>query len=441
MKRSLMLVALAGLLLLVCAMPLRAATGPVIRLEIRGVINPLTTRYLERGLQLARQQDAELVVVELDTPGGLETAMREMVQLLMQSAVPTAVYVTPGGARATSAGLFILLAADVAAMAPATHVGAAHPVPLGEEISDVMDAKVTSDAAALVRSIATDRGRNADWAERAVRENLSVTAEEALEINVIDLVAVDLSDLLRQLDGRAVADVTLETAGKLMQDEPMNLGERFFHVITEPNLAYLLLSLGTLLLLTELADPGLSIAGIGAVVAFLIAFLGLGNLPVNWVGVALLGVSAVLFVVALMTDTEAIVSVVALVPFVLGSLLLFVPLAPASPALPTVRVSLWLIALVGLMIIGFSLLVLRAILVAIQRPPQSGAQRLVGFEGVALTDLTPTGQVRVDRQEWSAIAVGDHIPAGHAVRVTEITGVRLLVEAADATGENTSLQR
>ncbi|MGC9523397.1 MAG: NfeD family protein [Anaerolineae bacterium] len=441
MKRRLMFVALTGLLLLAVTAPLQAATGPVLRLEIRGVINPLTTRYLARGLEIARQEDAELVVIELDTPGGLETAMREMVQLLLQSSVPTVVYVTPGGARATSAGLFVLLAADVAAMAPATHVGAAHPVPLGEEISDVMDAKVTSDAAALVRSIATKRGRNADWAERAVRENLSVTAEEALELNVIDVVAADLSDLLRQLDGRTVDDVTLETGGKLVDDEPMNIGERFYHVITEPNLAYLLLSVGTLLLLTELADPGLSIAGIGAVVAYLIAFLGLGNLPVNWVGVALLAVSAVLFVVALLTDTEAIVSVVALVPFVLGSLLLFVPFRPISPALPTVRVSPWLIAFVGLIIIGFSLLVLRAILLAIRRPPQSGAQRLIGWEGLALTDLTPTGQVRVDRQEWSAIAIGDDpIPAGSAVRVRDITGVRLLVEAAEPVAKDTNLQ-
>ncbi|MGC9467952.1 MAG: NfeD family protein [Anaerolineae bacterium] len=435
MKRGLLLMAIAGCLLLSFPIPIQAATGPVLLLEIRGVINPLTTRYLERGFQTARQQDAELVVIALDTPGGLETAMREMVQMLLQASVPTAVYVTPGGARATSAGLFILLAADVAAMAPATHVGAAHPVPLGEEISDVMDAKVTSDAAALVRSIATTRGRNAEWAEQAVRENLSVTAEEAEAINVIDLVAADLNDLLLQLDGREVAGTTLQTAGKLLQEEPMNLAERFFHVITEPNIAYLLLSLGTLFLLAEIADPGLSVAGIGAAVSFTIAFLGLGNLPVNWAGIVLLGISVILFVIALLTDTEAIVSVAALVPFVLGSLLLFVPFRPISPALPAVRVSPWLIGLIAVGMISFSLIVLRAILVASRRPPQSGAQRLVGFEGIALTDLVPAGQVRVDRQQWSAITKGEEIPAGSTVRVTGITGVRLEVERADEGGD------
>ena len=429
MKRKLLGVALVALLALIGVVPLHAATGPVLVLEIEGVINPLTTRYLERGLQLAQRQDAELIVITLDTPGGLETAMRDMVQLLLDSPVPTAVYVTPRGARATSAGLFVLMAADVAAMAPATHVGAAHPVPLGAEIDEISGAKATSDAAALVRSVAVARGRNAEWAEGAVRENLSVTSEEAIEINVIDLIATDLNDLLRQVQGRVVGDVTLEPLGRTVEEIPMNVGERFFHVITEPNIAYLLLSLGTLLVLAEVADPGLSIAGIGAVVAFIVAFLGLGNLPVNWAGIALLAVSVILFAVALITDTEIVVSLAALIPFVMGSLLLFVPFEPISPALPVVRVSLWLIGIMGAAIFGFSLVVLRAVLIASRRPPQSGAQRLVGYTGVALTDLAPTGQVRVDRQDWSAIAVGGAIQAGSAIRVAGITGVRLEVTA------------
>jgi membrane-bound serine protease (ClpP class) len=222
----------------------------------------------------------------------------------------------------------------------------------------------------------------------------------------------------------------------MVQEAPMNISERFFHVITEPNIAYLMLSLGTLLLLTELADPGLSVAGIGAAVTFIVAFLGLGNLPVNWAGLALLGGSAVLFVIALLTDTEAIVSLAALVPFVLGSLLLFVPFAPISPAMPIVRVSPWLIGITGFTILGFSFLVLRAILTASRLPPKSGAQRLVGEEGTALTDLTPTGQVHVDRQSWSAVAVGEEIPTGSRIRVVDITGVRLKVVPADGATDN-----
>ncbi|HXK44097.1 MAG TPA: nodulation protein NfeD [Anaerolineae bacterium] len=432
MKRYLLLLVLLSLLWAAAPLPAQAADGPVVLLEIEGVINPFTTRYLERGLRLAEQRGAQLVIITLDTPGGLETAMREMVQLLLDSPVPTAVFVAPGGARATSAGLFILLAADVAAMAPATHVGAAHPVPLGTEISDVMDAKMTSDAAALVRSVAAQRGRNADWAERAVRENLSVTAAEALEINVIDVVADDLDALLRQLEGREAGNRTLRPLGATRQVQRMNFSERFFHIITEPNIAYLLLSLGTLLVLAELADPGLSVAGVGAVVAYIVAFMALGSLPVNWAAIALLVLSVVFFVVGLLTDTEIVVSIAGLVPFILGSLLLFAPFTPTSPAVPVVRVNPWLIGLMALAILAFSLLVLRAVIAASRRPPQAGAQRLVGMVGVALTDLAPTGQVRVDLQDWSAVSVSGAIRAGEAVRVERITGVRLYVTSHES---------
>ncbi len=434
MKRFTLFLLLIGL----CAVflsppPAHATTSPVLVLEIEGIINPMTGRYLERGLQLAEQQDAQLVVITLDTPGGLETAMREMVQQLLDAPLPIAVYVTPSGARATSAGLFVLLAADIAAMAPATHVGAAHPVTLGAETDEIMDEKATSDAAALIRSIATERERNAEWAERAVRESLSATAAEALELDVIDLVAEDLSALLQQLDGREVAGQHLRMTGIQPQVHPMNLNERFFHIITDPNIAYLLLSLGTLMLLAEIADPGLSVAGIGAVVAYLLAFIGLGSLPVNWAAVALLGVSVIFFIVGLLTDTEFIVSLAGLVPFILGSLLLFVPFTPTSPTMPTVRVSPWLIAIMVLLIFGFSILILRAVIEASHRPAQAGAQKLIGMEGIALADLTPAGQVRVDLQDWSAVSVAGPIRAGDPVRVTGIAGVRLQVAPAAPT--------
>ncbi|MGC9332742.1 MAG: NfeD family protein, partial [Anaerolineae bacterium] len=327
--------------------------------------------------------------------------------------------------------LFVLMAADVAAMAPATHVGAAHPVPLGAEIDEVMDAKATSDAAALVRSITAERGRNTEWAERAVRESLSVTADEALEIDVIDVLAPTLDNLLEQLDGRKITGQTLQTAGAYVDRQPMNLNERFFHIITEPNIAYLLLSLGTLLLLAEIADPGLSVAGIGTIVAFVVAFMGLGSLPVNWGAVALLGLSVVFFVVGLVTDTEFSVSLVGLVPFILGSLLLFSPFTPTSPAVPVVQVSPWLIGTMVVALLVFSVFVLRAVIEASHRPPQAGAQKLVGMEGVALTNLTPAGQVRVDLQDWSAVSVAGPIREGEPVRVTGIAGVRLQVAHAE----------
>ena len=433
MKRVLSLTLLAFFLLASLPAMAQPGQGPVIVIEVQGVINPLTARYLDRTLRLAGQQAAQVVVLVLDTPGGLESSMREMVQALLESPLPTVVYVAPRGARATSAGMFITLAANVATMAPATHIGAAHPVSLGGEveIGEEMEEKMTSDAAALVRSVATARGRNAEWAERAVRENLSVTADEALEQNIIDLVANDLDDLLRQLDGRSVTmawgTVVLRTEGVPVERHPMNLIERFMHIITDPNIAYLLLSIGTLCLMAELSDPGLSVPGIASVVCFILAFMALGSLPVNWAGVALLALAVVFFAIGLLTETEAIVTVAGLVPFILGSLLLFSPFTPTSPAAPDLRVSPWLIGTMSLGILAFSFLVLRAIITAKRLPPQSGAERLVGRRGVACTDLMPEGQVRVELEDWSAVAVEEGIRAGEPVQVVGIVGVRLHV--------------
>ena len=441
MKRVLSLTLLAFFLLASLPAMAQPGQGPVIVIEVQGVINPLTARYLDRTLRLAGQQAAQVVVLVLDTPGGLESSMREMVQALLGSPLPTVVYVAPRGARATSAGMFITLAADVAAMTPATHIGAAHPVPLGSEveISEEMEEKMTSDAAALVRSVATARGRNAEWAERAVRENLSVTAGEALEQNIIDLVANDLDDLLRQIDGRSVTmawgTVVLRTEGVPVERHPMNLIERFMHIITDPNIAYLLLSIGTLCLMAELSDPGLSVPGVASVVCFILAFMALGSLPVNWAGVALLALAVVFFAIGLLTETEAIVTVAGLVPFILGSLLLFSPFTPTSPAAPDLRVSPWLIGTMSLGILAFSFLVLRAIITAKRLPPQSGAERLVGQRGVACTDLMPEGQVRVELEDWSAVAVEEGIRAGEPVQVVGIVGVRLHVARVESEEE------
>ena len=431
MKKAGIVIWLVLLLLGTLCTVARTETDPVIVIEVKGVINPLSAQYLDRIVRLAGQRWARAVVITLDTPGGLESAMREMVQTLMESPLPTVVYVAPRGARATSAGMFIAQAAHVAAMAPATHIGAAHPVPLGTEVSEVADEKMVSDAAALARSVATTRGRNAEWVELAIRKNLSITADEALELGVVDLIAEDLDDLLHQLNGLNVVtargEVVLQTQGAMVEYHSMNLIERLLHVITDPNIAYLLLSLGTLFLLAELADPGLSVAGIASVVSFVVSFTALGSLPVNWAGMVLLALSVVLFVVGLLTDAEAVVTAAGLVPFVLGSLLLFSPFTLSSPAMPTLRVNPWLIGATGVSMLAFSLVVLRAVITASRMPPKSGAQRLVGRQGTAMTDLTPGGQVRVDLEEWSAVAVTGEIRANDPVQVVGVAGIRLQV--------------
>jgi membrane-bound serine protease (ClpP class) len=427
-KKFILILSFIPVYLLFLVSPVYAQSPGVLVLNIEGVINPFTAGYLERGLLLAEEEDAALVILTLDTPGGLETSMREMVQQILRSPVPVAVFVSPSGARAASAGLFILMAADFAVMAPTTNIGAATPIALGEEMDDVVSKKAISDAAALIRSLAEEHDRNAALVERAVSESLSFTASEALEADIIDLIASDLMDLVNQLDGRSVNGLTLELSGATFIEEDMTWVERFFLVITDPNIAYLLLSLGTIFLLAELADPGLSVAGIGALVCFGIAFMALGSLPINWVAIAMLVVSLILFVVALLTDTEVIVTIIGLVPFVIGSLLLFSPFRPNTPIVPELQVSLWLIIAMGLLIVVFSLIVLRAILKASKRPPQAGAERFIGQAGTALTDLNPEGDIEVDHQIWGAVSLsGDIIKEGQQVKVVEVSGVRLVV--------------
>jgi len=408
----------------------------VLLLDIAGVINPFTARYLDRVVSRAPITNAELIVIKLDTPGGLESSMREMVKTILESPIPIVVYVTPAGARASSAGLFILMAGDIAAMAPATNVGAATPVGMGGEIDEVMSEKAISDASALIRGLAEARGRNVEWVETAVRESASLSAREALDENVIEILAVDLDDLLSQLDGRTVRDQPLSLSVPIIQEERMNFVERFYHTITEPNIAYLLLSLGTLFLLAELSDPGLSVAGIGAVVSFIIGFMALGSLPVNWAAVGLLVISVIMFVVALLTDTEVVVTLAGLVPFILGSLLLFTPFRPETPIIPELRVSLWLIIFMAVLIVFFSLIVLRAILNAMKLPARMGVDRFVGNVGQAITDLSPDGEVKIKQQTWSASSVSGNVKAGQQVQVISVTGVRLIVTPIDGVDEN-----
>ncbi len=412
---------------------------PVYIAEIRGVINPFAARYLDRVLDEARARDAQLVVLKLDTPGGLDSSMREMIQDILASPVPVAVYVTPAGARAASAGLFLLMAGHVAAMAPSTNTGAAHPVGLGGDTDEVMTSKVVNDAAATIRALAEERRRNAEWAERAVRESESVTETEALELNVIDLVARDLDDLLQQIDGRTIrtaqGDVTLDLAGAPRRELTMNLAERFMHLLADPNLAFILLTVGTIGIIAELYNPGALFPGITGVIALILAFLSLGSLPTNWAGVALLALAMGLLVAELYTEGTGILGIGAVVAFLLGGLILFRPLRPGSPALPEIGVDTRLVGGATVLMAAFVLLVATQVARARKAPPLTGYEHYIGQIAEVRQALKPIGRVWFEGQYWFArTKSGEEVAEGQSVRVVGLDGLTLLVEPAEDEG-------
>jgi membrane-bound serine protease (ClpP class) len=407
---------------------------PAHLLSLRGGIDPVTARYLEREIKRAEADGAELVIVQLDTPGGLESSMREIVQTLLASRVPLVVYVAPPGARAASAGMFVTIAAGVAAMSPGTEIGAAHPVRLGGDKTDsTMEAKVVHDAAAFARTIAETRHRNSAWPERAVRESVSLTSAEALREGVIDLVAADVPDLLRQLDGRSVptasGDRIVHTGDLVVDERPMHAVERIVRVVGDPNLAYLLFLVGLLGITAELYHPGTFVPGSIGTISLVLALVGFGNLPISWAGVVLILLALGLFVGEVHTGAGAL-AVLGLVAFVVGSLLLYGPSEPTSPW-PAVRVSPVMIAVMSAAVAAFFLLVVRATLRARHLAVRTGLPVLVGHVGIATSELAPAGTVRVDSEVWSAESEGETIHAGERVKVVGAAGVTLRVTRSE----------
>jgi membrane-bound serine protease (ClpP class) len=417
--------------------PVRAAeTTPVVAMTFSGVVNPFSARYLERGLEEAKK-DKAVLLVRLDTPGGLERTMRDMVRALLTSPVPVIVYVTPPGGRAASAGMFVAAGAHIAAMAPGTNIGAAHPVSLsgkkGEDKGDASAKKLVEDVAALARSVAKERGRNAEWLEKAVRESVSITADEAVEKKVVDLVAPDDKTLLAAVDGREVrlpsGTVTLRTAGVAPRELPMSFFERFFNVITDPNIAYILLSLGMLALWVEIYTPGVMISGGVGAVFLLLAFAGLGSLPLNYAAALLILAGLVLFAVEAHAPGFGGFGAVGLAAFLLGSFMFYRPFGPVSPALPAVAVDPRLYISVAVVIAGLVGSVAWAVWRLRAKPASVGMQALVGEQAVAVTDIDLHGVVDLRGERWSAESLKP-IRNGAKVRITGIRGTYLLVDLA-----------
>ena len=417
-----------GLLLLATAAPVYAASGPVSTIRIDGVISPVTLRLVEAALVRAQADKAQALVIEFDTPGGLERSMRAICQRLLNAEIPVIVWVGPTGARAASAGVFITLAAHVAAMAPATNIGAAHPVAVGGGVDKESMRKIENDAAAFVRTIALERGRNADWAEKAVRESVSITERDAVKLKVVDLIADSIPDLLAKIDGRTVktvkGTVTLETKGAIAMPIQIGVRDRFLNIITDPNVAYVLMMLGTLGLIFELSNPGAVLPGVIGGISLILAFFAFQSLPINFAGMLLILFAIVLFIAEVKVVSHGVLAIGGIVAMALGSLMLYDE--PESGF----RVS-WLVIIPTVAVTaGIFLFALTAGVRALSRRPQLGAEALVGATGTAYGPLTPDGQIKLQGEIWRAMA-DRPTPDGATVRVVGVEGLTLRVTGSD----------
>jgi membrane-bound serine protease (ClpP class) len=426
---SAVLVALAALAVL--AVGLRGSSAlaapPVSLIELDGAITPITVRLLDTAIGRARTERSQALVVMLNTPGGLERSMRSMVQSILNSDIPVIVYVGPTGARAASAGVFITMAGHVAAMAPATNIGAAHPVAAGGgQMDKEMSKKVENDAAAFARSIATERGRNVEWAERAVRSSVSATEREAVKLKVVDLVAASVPDLLAKIDGRVVktpkGSVTLATKDAAVTPIAVGFRDRFLALITDPNVAYILMMVGMLGIFFELSTPGAILPGVLGGISLILAFFAFQSLPINWAGLLLILFGLALLVAEIKIVSHGILTIGGVVSMVLGSMMLY-----DAPETGGLRIS-WLViiptvgAMAGLVIAAVSMG-----LRALYRPASTGAAGMMGQVGVVKRALDPEGQVLIDGELWQAVAEDGPVAAGEMVRVARMDGLTLTV--------------
>jgi membrane-bound serine protease (ClpP class) len=412
--------------MLVCIALAHAAQNRIRLVEIQDPITPVTAQFLQRNLQEAARLGDRLVLIEMDTPGGLDTAMREIVKDVMASPVPVVVYVAPSGARAASAGAIIAMAADVAAMAPGTNIGAAHPVSLGGKTTDkTMETKVINDAEAYAEGIAHQRGRDETLARRMVRDSISLSAEKALEGRVIDLIARDRSDLLQQLEGRSISRNGRETVLQLRGAEVVASGmgtiEKILNAISNPNVAYVLMILGMMGLYFELSNPGVILPGAIGGISLILAFFAFQALPVNYAGILLILLGLILFIAEIKIVSNGMLTVAGMIAMALGSLMLF-----ESPD-PYLRVSWWLILVTVLATSAFFSVVVAKALSAHRRSPATGREGMIGEVGVAETGMTPDGKVFVRGEYWDAWS-DEPIDAGSRVRVLEMDGMRLKVK-------------
>ncbi len=423
------------LLLLVCA----PAGAQVVKISVDDTIQPIVGDYIGRAITQAENSHASALLIELNTPGGLAVSMREIMQKILASKVPVIVYVTPSGARAASAGFFILEAADVSAMAPGTNTGAAHPVTMfGGQMDKVMTEKIVNDAAALLRSVVSKRGRNVELAESAVRESKSFTDEEALKQKLIDVIAKDQQGLFRQLDGRTVtlfdgSQVTLHLSGQPVEDFPMTLKEQILDHLMDPNVAFIILVIGLLALYVEFNHPGAVLPGVVGATFILLALFAFNLLPTRYAALALIVLAFILFALEAKFATHGVLTVAGIASMVLGALLLVnAPIRQMQVHLVTALAVSVPIGIITVFLVGIALRARRG-------KVTTGPQGLVGETAIARTALAPQGKVFVHGELWNAVASAE-VAEGEEVRVSRVEGLVLHVDPLP-TGQPQAISR
>jgi membrane-bound serine protease (ClpP class) len=421
---------IALLLTILTSLIASAASADVLRVEVNDTIQPISEEFISRAIDRAAATKAEAVVIELRTPGGLEDSMRTIVEKIFHSPVPVIVFVSPSGSRAASAGFVILESADVAAMAPGTNTGAAHPVVLGgAKLDDIMKMKMENDSAAFMRSIAQKRGRNVTVAESAVRESKSFTEQEALQQKIIDLVAADLPALLRAVDGRVVhrfdgTTATLHTANRRVVTYEMTLKEKMMSGLMDPNVVFILFVIGVLAIFVEFNHPGAIVPGVVGTVSILMTLIALNLLPTRYAALALLVAAFILFALEAKFTSHGVLGTGGVLCLVIGGLFL------VDGPIPEMRVQLLTTLVVAIPIAAICIFLMSLVLKSRQNRVVTGSEGMVGEIGVARTMLVPEGKVFVHGELWNAIAKGE-IAAGVRVRVNAVNGLHLLVEPAE----------
>jgi membrane-bound serine protease (ClpP class) len=426
-------------------LPCLLTAQTVISIKIDGAINPTAAAFIHRSIETAVREKAECMIIQINTPGGLLESTRMIVSDILNSPVPVIAFVAPGGAHAGSAGVFITMAANIAAMAPGTNLGAAHPVDLQGQQDVEMNDKATNDAAAFIRSISNQRHRNAEWAELAVRKSVSLTEQEALRQNVIDLIARNTTDLLQQIDGKAVIVAggpgaaigssgatpgegtrILHTRSAQVEALEMGFTEKILDLISNPNLTYILFLLGLYGILFELYNPGSILPGIVGVISLILAFYSMQTLPVNYAGVALIIFAIVLFLLDIKLASHGLLALGGIVSLFLGSIMLIRP----GPDMEFARVSRTVIVAATTVTALFFLTVIGLGLRAQRRRPVTGPEAMTGIRGEAVDQLDPLGRVKIQGEYWKAESVAGVINAGDKVRVTGVQDLKLYVERA-----------